>query len=122
LTKTQRGVAPQSHHIDKRAADLLAAGLPQSNMSTTRLAAWLGTSVQWVEIGRHRGYGPPFVRIGPRRIIYQPPDIVRWLEERKHHSTAEYATPLAGPGRPRRNAPQTKAHARRRAAREGDHG
>ena len=82
------------HYLDKRAQRLIADGTsngaaPDDLMTTIEIAAWLGMSRQWLEIGRHRGYGPPFVQLH-RRIKYRRADVLAWLETRRHRSTAEY--------------------------------
>jgi len=59
-------------------------------LSTRETADWLGNSVQWLEIGRSRGYGPPFVRVSPRVIRYRRGDVIEWLKARTHISTAAY--------------------------------
>ena len=63
---------PVRHHLDKRAADLAAQGVgdPDDLLSTSDLAEWLGVSIQWVEIGRSKGWSPPFIKLSPRRIRY----------------------------------------------------
>jgi predicted DNA-binding transcriptional regulator AlpA len=84
----------KSHHLDRRAmaiAEGAEAQSPNELLSTPALADWFGVSVQWVEIGRHKGYGPPFVRLGSRRIRYRRDAVLAWLKERTHASTAEYA-------------------------------
>jgi predicted DNA-binding transcriptional regulator AlpA len=84
---------PKHHHVDRRAADLIAVpGADDDLLSTRQLASWLGCSTQWVEIGRHRGYGPRFVQLGPRCIRYRRADVRAWLSERSHASTSEYAS------------------------------
>jgi hypothetical protein len=59
----------RTHHLDKRADEVAdkGAGDPEDLLNTTEIAEWLGVSTQWVEIGRHRGYGPPTTSfpIGP---------------------------------------------------------
>lgn len=83
-----------SHHLDRRAVQLAtstdAAGPADDLLTTAAVAAWLGVSLQFLEIGRNRGYGPKFVRLTPRMIRYRRGDVVAWLRERAHHSTAEY--------------------------------
>ena len=49
--------------------------------------------MEFLEIGRSRGYGPKYVRMTPRMVRYLPSDIVAWLKERTYQSTAEYAKP-----------------------------
>src|SRR5690242_17598948 len=88
--------SPQKHHLDKRALDLIEAanaGADDALLSTPVTAGWLGVSDQWLEIGRHHGWGPPFIRLSPRRIRYRVGDVKEWLRERAHRSTAEYTAP-----------------------------
>ena len=84
----------QKHHLDRRAhviAEQIGGG-DDDLLSTRALAGLLGVSVQFLEIGRHRGYGPRFIRVGPAMIRYRRGDVRAWLEERTHASTAEYAS------------------------------
>lgn len=89
-----RGNPPARHHIDVRVPKLLsdpeAAGGKDDLLSTPQLAMWLGVSIQWLEIGRHRGYGPRYIKVTGRIIRYKRSDVLAWLEERAHHCTAEY--------------------------------
>ena len=83
---------PKSHHIDKRADKIAAAaGDDDELLSTNQMAHWLGVSTQWLEIGRHRGYGPPFERLGPKLIRYRRGEARKWLDQRSHVCTKEYA-------------------------------
>jgi predicted DNA-binding transcriptional regulator AlpA len=87
-------------HLDRRAADLAdrgaEAGSPDDLLSTSDVAEWLGVSTQFLEIGRHAGYGPRFCRLSPRRCRYLRSDVLAWLSERKHAATREYDTGAAG--------------------------
>lgn len=98
------------HHLDKRAADLAAAGAGDADdlLTTSKTAEWLKVSVQWLEIGRHKGYGPPFKRLSPSQIRYKRADVLGWLEERSFRATSEYMTRQSGDGRarPDRDAPE----------------
>jgi hypothetical protein len=90
---------PLRHHLDRRAEALIEianAGTDDELQNTPRTAAWLGVSPEWLEIGRSRGWGPPFVRLSPRRVRYRVGDVKRWLAERSHRCTAEYATADTG--------------------------
>jgi predicted DNA-binding transcriptional regulator AlpA len=82
-----------SHHLDSRAPDLMTEGTgdPNDLLNTSDVAEWLGISTQFLEIGRHRGFGPPYIRVSPRRIRYRRGDVLNWLAARKHHRTSEYA-------------------------------
>lgn len=84
---------PQTHQLDRRADEIAARnpGDPDDLLSTKETAAWLGVSVQFLEIGRSRGYGPKFVRLSPQVIKYRRKNILAWLDERLHQSTAEYS-------------------------------
>jgi hypothetical protein len=85
---------PERHHIDKRAAAIAAAAAGVDDdqlLSTPQTALWLGVSTQFLEIGRHRGYGPPFERLSARVIRYRRGKVRAWLDERSHQSTKEYA-------------------------------
>lgn len=80
------------HHLDKRAADLIAAGAgnPDDLLTTKDVAAWFGASVITLEIWRTKGEGPPFIKLTPRMVRYQRGGVLNWLAEREYASTAEY--------------------------------
>ena len=84
---------PQSFHIDKRAGEIAeqGAGDPDDLLTTTEVAEWLRVSTQWVEIGRSKGYGPPFIVLSPRRIRYKRSSVLGFLAERQFASTAKYS-------------------------------
>jgi predicted DNA-binding transcriptional regulator AlpA len=87
---------PATFHIDKRAGTLLAASDADKDdddelLTTQQLAAWLGVSVQFLEIGRSNGYGPSFVMLSARRIGYQRSAVRAWLKERTFACTSQYA-------------------------------
>jgi hypothetical protein len=83
----------QTHHLDNRLDELIAAGAgdPDDLMTISEVAAWLRVSLIWLHIGRMKGYGPPFVRIAPRHIRYKRSDVLAWLKARTYRSTDEYA-------------------------------
>ena len=94
------------HHLDRRALDLIEAtneGSDDDLMSTVLVAVWLGVSPEWLEIGRTKGWGPPFLRLSPRRVRYRRGDVKKWLQERAYRCTSQYET-QPGPGRPRKGA------------------
>jgi hypothetical protein len=83
-------------HLDKRAATLLAAKPPLDDedeglLTTAEAADWLGVSKQLLEIARHKGDGPEFVRLGPRCIRYTLAALRRWCEQRSFTHTKQYA-------------------------------
>jgi predicted DNA-binding transcriptional regulator AlpA len=84
---------PQRYHLDRRATELinLAPGRDGDDLLSTRqVAAWLGVSEQWLEIARHKGYGPKFMRLSPRRIRYRRDEVLNFLQQRTHARTSEY--------------------------------
>ena len=91
--------APLMHHLDRRAETLAAYGAAAGSLddllTTDQLGKWLAVSHQWLEIGRSRGYGPPFVKMGPRnaRVRYRRSAVVAWLEARS-------VDPVNRPARP----------------------
>jgi predicted DNA-binding transcriptional regulator AlpA len=91
---------PIRHHLDRRAAELAqegaAAGEADDLLNTSEVAEWLGISLQWLEIGRSKGYGPRFVRLSPRRVRYLRSSVMEWLRERQHQGTAEYSRRPSG--------------------------
>jgi predicted DNA-binding transcriptional regulator AlpA len=88
---------PQRIHIDRRAdklaAEIAAGGDPDELLSDSQLSELTGLSVQWFQIARVRGFGPPFVRLSPRRVRTRRADYVAWLRARTHRSSAEYRDP-----------------------------
>ena len=84
------------HHLDRRAADLIAKGTASKDASlddllnTKALAHWLGCSVQFLEIARHRGHGPEYIRLSPTMVRYRRGDVLKWLESRRRQGTNEY--------------------------------
>jgi predicted DNA-binding transcriptional regulator AlpA len=86
--------ATRKFHLDKRADAIAAAPGDEDEMMTTpETAAWLGVSVQWLDIGRHEGYGPPFQKLGPHMVRYHRGRVRKWLlaRTRTHRSTSEFA-------------------------------
>lgn len=84
---------PTNFHLDKRAesvAETIADG--DALLNTRQTAELLGVSTQWLEIGRSRGYGPPFVRIGARYVRYRRDTLRAWLRSRAEYKcTRDYA-------------------------------
>ena len=79
-TKTQ-GPSLGKLLIDRRAHRLIDVDFHSEEMlSTKEVAAWLGVSVQFLEIGRTRRYGPKFKRITDKLIRYRCGDASRLVE------------------------------------------
>jgi predicted DNA-binding transcriptional regulator AlpA len=80
------------HHIDRYASAVIEDGVGDNDdmLTTPQTAAWLRMSVGWLEIGRSKGWGPPFVKLAPQVVRYRRGDVKRWLAERQHTRTSEY--------------------------------
>ena len=77
--------APKKHHFDRFAdehAERVADGDPDELLDTKSVARLIHVSEQWVEIGRIKKYGPPFVKVGPRLVRYRRSALVKWLRSR----------------------------------------
>jgi hypothetical protein len=85
---------PKKHHLDQRADKIIATEIDAENdelMTTHEVAVWFGVSDEWLEIGRSKGYGPPFTRVGPHSVRYLRSKCREYLQARTYASTAEYA-------------------------------
>ena len=51
-------------------------------LRSDQVAAMLGVSERALEGRRYRGTGPPFVRLSPRRLLYERGQVEAWLAER----------------------------------------
>lgn len=58
-------------------------------LSTKQLARLLNVSPQWCEIGRCKGYGPPFIRITRGMVRYRLSDVLKWMEARSYTSNTQ---------------------------------
>ncbi len=81
-----------SHHFDKRADQLIAAGQGDDTeiLTANQVAMWLGVSPLWLTNGRGQGFGPKFIHVGSRTIVYMRKDVLEFLEERKFQSVKDY--------------------------------
>jgi predicted DNA-binding transcriptional regulator AlpA len=88
-------VIPKNHFHDKLASVLAKhiEGDDDVVVRTPAAASMLGMSVQWMESGRHYGYGPAFIHIGPRAVGYRLGDLRKYLASRTtHRCTKEYTS------------------------------
>jgi hypothetical protein len=96
MTKARAGkstAAPKRQRlkIDKTAEIKIAKapeGEDNSLLDTANTALWLDVSHQWLEKGRCKGYGPPYVKQG-RLVHYRKGDIIEYLRSRRIDPTAE---------------------------------
>ncbi len=57
-------------------------------LNTHEVAAELGLSERTLESWRWKGQGPPFLRIGPRRVVYTREDLRDWLVRQRRDPAA----------------------------------
>jgi predicted DNA-binding transcriptional regulator AlpA len=83
---------PKRHYIDRRADRLVedGRGPPDDLLNTRQVADWLQVSEAWLEIGRSKGYGPKYLRLGHKRVRYRREDVLTWLKARTHQCVSEY--------------------------------
>ncbi|MGJ4997830.1 hypothetical protein ACQR0Z_25635 [Bradyrhizobium sp. HKCCYLS3077] len=89
--KHARNNSPKFLLLDRRAQQVAQVAIgadPDLLLDTKRMAEWLGVSTQWLEIGRSKGFGPPFRKLSPKLVRYQVGEVKAWLETRSHRSTA----------------------------------
>jgi predicted DNA-binding transcriptional regulator AlpA len=60
-------------------------------LSTNEAARLLGCSAGWLANLRSQGGGPTYIRVGGRKIAYDPADLRSWLDARRRTSTREAA-------------------------------
>ena len=53
-------------------------------------AEFLGYSKRALQNWRHRGDGPPFIRISERAVRYRRRDLIAWCEDLTEESTSSY--------------------------------
>ena len=105
---SRKNQPPTNLHLDKRAAEL-AANAPlisdeQANtdddlLRTSDLALWLGVTKAWLEHGRKRDYGPPFIKLAPQAVRYRRADVFAWLKHRQNLSGLRNSSTKKGGGR-----------------------
>jgi predicted DNA-binding transcriptional regulator AlpA len=61
-------------------------------LQTPDAAARLGFAASTLEKLRLTGKGPPYLRLSPRRIVYEADKIDAWARGREFTSTSEYPT------------------------------
>ena len=84
--KAKTNPTPAKLHLDRRAGKLAeeGAGHPDDLLSEKDIAEWFTVSEQWVTLSRMRGYGPPFLKVGPKMVRYRRDAVLAWLKSRTH--------------------------------------
>jgi predicted DNA-binding transcriptional regulator AlpA len=58
-------------------------------LSNDEAARFLGLSPRTLPGMRRRGDGPPFIRLGVRRLGYLESDLQKWVESQRRRSTSD---------------------------------
>jgi predicted DNA-binding transcriptional regulator AlpA len=66
-----------------------ATQVPGDLWSENHFCRITGTPKRTAQRWRTTGEGPPYVRLGPRRIAYRAEDVARWLEQRTYRHRAD---------------------------------
>jgi hypothetical protein len=102
ITNLKASAIP-SHRRSSREADTGHADICATSSQTEKkhsaddlftndgLANFLNVSPRATEKWRLQGIGPPFIRIGKRRVAYKRSDIMAWLDANTFKSTSEEA-------------------------------
>jgi predicted DNA-binding transcriptional regulator AlpA len=67
-------------------------------LSNNEAAAYLGLSHRTLPGLRRRGDGPPYVKLGGRKVGYLKSDLDAWLESRRRLSTSDPGPQKKGRG------------------------
>ena len=65
-----------------KANQLVGIFNPDALLTTAQAAEFLNSTEAALHARRHRGGGPMFVRVSPRRIMYRKCDLLGWIEQR----------------------------------------
>ncbi len=86
--RTALSTVPQNHHVDPHATTvigILETGDPDDLFEAEQVAAYLRVTISWLNVARSKGFGPPFIKLGPHMIRYRRSDLLKWLRSRVTH-------------------------------------
>ena len=64
------------------------AAVTHEYLTTKQAAHYLAMSHQWLEISRHNGSGPPYIKLG-RAVRYKRSDLDEYMTSARRQHTAE---------------------------------
>jgi len=79
--------APQSNADNAKIA--VAGAIASPKLSVVEAARHLGLSKSLLDKLRLTGGGPAYLKLGPRRVVYDLADLEQWATERRRRSTSE---------------------------------
>jgi hypothetical protein len=84
-----------------------------AKINTSKTAEQYSVSKRWLEKARLHGFGPPFLKIGRKIVLYDTDTLDRWFAACERNSTSE--VPPLPPVKPLPPAPPASKPVRRRA-------
>ena len=89
---TQAVVRPRkpksrTHHLDRRLKQIVALDTDNDDdklLTTEQVAEWFGVSTQWLEIGRSKGWRPPYRTASHSLSPRQGPQLARRAQPLLH--------------------------------------
>jgi excisionase family DNA binding protein len=92
--ETALQTAVDASEMPSSAAEVTLEQARGANLLTVKeAAAHLRVSKSYLDKLRVYGGGPPFLRLGVRKIVYRRTDLDAWAAARRFGSTSEYARP-----------------------------
>jgi hypothetical protein len=91
LHNTLKGVIKMADHQSSKLHDLSnpTSSLGGMNLLTEKEAApKLKKPVSWMQMARHRGDGPPYLKLG-RAIRYDENELIAWVKAQRRVSTSQ---------------------------------
>jgi hypothetical protein len=75
---------PLRHHLDRRAAQILAAlkAIDRDQWTTRQVSELFAISEEWLQVARIKGFGPPCTKVRPRLVLYPRNGLIKWLKQR----------------------------------------
>jgi predicted DNA-binding transcriptional regulator AlpA len=61
---------------------------PHAKLNVREAAVYLRVSKSFLDKLRVTGGGPPYIKVGAKRVVYDPADLATWLADRKRVSTS----------------------------------
>lgn len=71
----------------------IADDAPPAMATPREVAAVLQTSEQGLAQLRFRGVGPPFIKVGHRRVLYRWVDVNQWMDDNRRVQTGDAGKP-----------------------------
>ena len=68
----------------------MPAPIPSPFLTTEQAAARIGVAPVTLKKMRTAGGGPPYLIVGPRRVLYDVAKFDEWVRGREYRSTSEY--------------------------------